>query len=331
VAISAVRRGRRSLLVSALCAAATATAVLFGATGVRAEPSIGELEKQIDQAWNQLEPLIEKHNGTRLELAAKKKQVAALAERIRPLELQVDLALNRVGDFAAVSYKGGSPTVINTLLQAGTRDRFTARLESLDQFARQQRRDIQSVLDAKQAYEAKKQPLDALVSQLTRTEADLAARKKQIDGDIKRLDSLRLAAYGRNGTAGGSLRPAACPASYPGGAAGKAVRFACLQIGKPYVWGAAGPGSYDCSGLTGASWAAAGVSLPHNAAAQRRSMKTVGRGELRPGDLVFFYGDLHHVGITVGNGWMVHAPTFGQPVTMAKIDSQPVHSFGRPG
>lgn len=331
MAIHAVPRGRRSLLVSVLCAVAAAVAVTVAPTAVHAQPSVGELEKQIDKAWNELEPLIEKHNATRQELAGKRKQAAVLAKKIEPLQLQVDLALNRVGDFAVASYKGGSPTVINSLLTAGTRNELTARLESLDQFARRQKRDVQSVLSAKEAYEAKKKPLDGLITELAQSEAQLAARTKQIDADIKRLDSLRVAAYGRTGGAGGALRPAPCPAKYPGGPAAKAVRFACSQIGKPYVWGAAGPGGYDCSGLTLASWATVGVSMPHNAAAQRRSMKTVSRADLRAGDLVFFYGDLHHVGITVGGGWMVHAPTFGQPVQMDRIDSQPVHSFGRPG
>lgn len=321
----------RSLLVSALCAVATAVAVLTGATAADAEPSVTEIEKQIDKAWNQLEPVIEKHNETRIQLTARKKQADALAQKITPLQLQVDLALNRVGELAVRSYKGGTPSAVNSLLNPGSARTLTARLELLDRFARRQQVDIAHVVKAKQVYERQKRPLDALVAQLARTEAQLAARKKHIDSELKRLGKLRLAAYGSTGGGGGELRPAPCPVSYPGGAAGKVVRFACSQIGKPYVWGAAGPGGYDCSGLTGASWARAGVSLPHNARAQRGSMKTVSRSEARPGDLVFFYGDLHHVGLYVGDGWMVHAPTFGDVVRMQKIDLQPIHSFGRPG
>ncbi|MEV1288313.1 C40 family peptidase, partial [Micromonospora sp. NPDC049679] len=201
----------------------------------------------------------------------------------------------------------------------------------LDQFARKQARDVHAVVELKARYTGVKAPLDALVTQLSRAEADLAAKKTEIDAEIKRLQDLRLKAYGSANPGFGSLRPAPCPATYPGGAAGKVVRFACAQIGKPYIWAAEGPGGYDCSGLTLAAWREAGVLLPHNAAAQRQATATVSRADLRPGDLVFYYGDLHHVGMYVGNGWIVHASQTGVPIKMAKVDGSPVHSFGRPG
>jgi cell wall-associated NlpC family hydrolase len=109
-----------------------------------------------------------------------------------------------------------------------------------------------------------------------------------------------------------------------------AVSFACAQIGKPYGWGQAGPDAYDCSGLTMAAWAEAGVSLPHNAAAQRDVVSYVDRSDLRPGDLVFYYSDLSHMGMYVGGGWIVHASRAGVPIQMSPIDRSPVHSYGRP-
>jgi len=92
--------------------------------------------------------------------------------------------------------------------------------------------------------------------------------------------------------------------------------FACDQIGKPYQWGADGPGSYDCSGLILASWAKAGVSLPHNAAMQAREGTTVSQSTLQPGDLLFFNG-YNHAGIYIGKGLMVHAPHTGDVVRIA--------------
>jgi cell wall-associated NlpC family hydrolase len=94
---------------------------------------------------------------------------------------------------------------------------------------------------------------------------------------------------------------------------------------------AAGPDGFDCSGLTLAGWAQVGVYLPHNAAAQRRSMPYVSRQDLQLGDLVFYYEDLHHVAIYVGDGKVMSAPTFGDFVRMVNMDSSPIHSFGRPG
>ena len=323
-------RTRRFIITITLAAVASFVVVPVGVTPAPAAPSVAEIERQIDEAWNRLEPVIEKHNATRQDLAAKKKQAAALANKIRPLHLQVELAMAKVGEFAVRAYKGGNTSAFNAILITGSPTTFVEQLEVLDQFARRQQKEIRSVVELEQRYAAQKAPLDTLVAQLGRTEVELAAKKKQIDAEITRLQKLRLQAYGSTVSLG-SLRPAPCPASYPGGAAGIAVKFACAQIGKPYVWGADGPDSYDCSGLTMTAWGKAGVYLPHNAAAQRRAIPYVSRANLRPGDLVFYYSDLHHVGMYVGGGWVVHASQAGVPVKMKRVDDGPIHSFGRPG
>jgi peptidoglycan DL-endopeptidase CwlO len=110
---------------------------------------------------------------------------------------------------------------------------------------------------------------------------------------------------------------AAAPAS---GVAGTVVATAMAQRGKPYVWAAAGPGSFDCSGLTQYAFRAAGISLPHSSRLQSQMGTAVSRADLQPGDLVFFYSPVSHVGIYIGNGQMVHAPTSGDVVKVAGID-----------
>jgi cell wall-associated NlpC family hydrolase len=103
-------------------------------------------------------------------------------------------------------------------------------------------------------------------------------------------------------------------------------------LGKPYEWAAAGPSSFDCSGLTMRAWQAGGVSLPHLAAGQYANTAHIPIADLQPGDLVFFGSDLHHVGIYVGGGEMIHAPQTGQVVQYSNIfwpDLQPYG--GRPG
>ncbi|WFE22700.1 NlpC/P60 family protein [Solwaraspora sp. WMMD937] len=312
-----------------MIAATTGVGLLLVAAPAQAQPTVAEIESQIDEVWAELEPTIERHNAVRQDLAAKKKQADELQKKIKPLQIQIDLAMDRVSEFAARSYKGGSPSVFNAILTNGKPTHLADQLELLDQFARRQARDVQAVVDLKNEYAAKKAPLDDLIIELTSTEAQLAAKAKEIDAEVDRLQDLRLEAYGSTNTLG-SLRPAPCPATYPGGAAGKAVTFACAQIGKPYVWGSAGPGSYDCSGLTLAAWGQAGVSLPHNAARQRQVTANVSRDQLRPGDLIFYYSGLSHVGMYVGDGWIVHASQAGEPVQMRKIGSS-VHSYGRPG
>src|SRR5205085_4376496 len=93
------------------------------------------------------------------------------------------------------------------------------------------------------------------------------------------------------------------------------------QVGKPYVWGAAGPGSFDCSGLTQYAYKAAGVSLPHSSSMQSGMGTPVARSALQPGDLVFFYSPVSHVGMYIGNGQMVHASTAGDVVKISSIDA----------
>ncbi|MCZ2827683.1 C40 family peptidase [Modestobacter sp. VKM Ac-2986] len=114
---------------------------------------------------------------------------------------------------------------------------------------------------------------------------------------------------------------AAAPAGGGSGSGQAAVATAMAQRGKPYVWGGNGPGSFDCSGLVKYAYAAAGVSLPRSSSQQAASGRAVSRGDLQPGDLIAFGSPVYHIGIYIGNGQMVHAPTSGDVVKVAPIDA----------
>ncbi|WP_204006669.1 C40 family peptidase [Virgisporangium aurantiacum] len=295
-----------------------------------AEPSTSDIEKQIDAQWNQLEPVIEEHNKVQSDLAANKAKVDALQQQIQPLQEQIDGARSKVAELAVNEYKTGRASTLNALLASRSSDGLGDRLVRLESLARKQEDALAQVLALKKQYEEVKLPLDQLVAKLATQEADLAKRKAGIDAEIKKLNDMRLAAFGTTGGKG-NLQPAPCPATYPGGPASVAARTACAQIGKPYVFGATGPGSFDCSGITMFAWKAAGVNLRHYTQWQYQDTKRVSREELRPGDLVFYYGDLHHMGMYVGNGWLLHAPTSGDVVRMKRMDDGPIAGFGRPG
>lgn len=123
-----------------------------------------------------------------------------------------------------------------------------------------------------------------------------------------------------SGTSGGSYATKAA----------KVLAFARAQIGKPYVWGASGPSSYDCSGLTQAAWREAGVQLPRTTWEQVEAGTRVSTGDLLPGDLVFFYDDISHVGIYIGDGMMIHAPKPGANVREESIYYMPIYGSVRP-
>lgn len=110
-----------------------------------------------------------------------------------------------------------------------------------------------------------------------------------------------------------------------------AIAFAEAQVGEPYVWGATGPGTWDCTGLTQAAWRAAGVEIPRVTWDQVTAGTSVPVDELRPGDLVFFFDDISHVGLYTGGGHMIHAPRPGAFVRSESICTMPIHSAIRPG
>ncbi|MBT2413960.1 C40 family peptidase [Streptomyces sp. ISL-12] len=111
----------------------------------------------------------------------------------------------------------------------------------------------------------------------------------------------------------------------------KAVRYATAQIGKPYVWGAEGPESFDCSGLTSQAWASAGQGIPRTSQEQWRQLERVAVEDMRPGDLIIYFDDASHVGMYVGDGKVVHAPRPGRTVTVAGAGTMPILGVVRPG
>ncbi|MBZ6103441.1 C40 family peptidase [Streptomyces olivaceus] len=174
------------------------------------------------------------------------------------------------------------------------------------------------------AIEKKKQ------KEAARKAAELAKQQAAEEAERKRQEEA--AQQQGSGSSSGSSE-SSTPGSSNGTQAQKALAFAQAQIGKPYVWGATGPGSYDCSGLTQAAWKAAGVTLPRTTYDQVNAGTTVSVSQAQPGDLVFFYDDISHVGLYVGDGKMVHAPKPGAYVREESIfydGESSIHSVVRP-
>jgi cell wall-associated NlpC family hydrolase len=305
--------------------------VLALPAAAHAEPTLQEIEAQINKIWSESEPLIEEYNAVHDEYKANQAKQAELAEKIEPLERQVALAQLRIGVIASQVYQSGRADTLSAILASGSPDVLADQLLFLEQLALEQKEQLDEVTAMKGEYDAEKAPIDAIVAELAAQDADLAAKKKEIESRLGELQKLRQQAYGSSATSG-SFRPWPCPAAFEPTKGYQAAAFACNQAGSKYAWAAEGPSSYDCSGLTLAAWRTVGVSLPHNAASQRKAIPYVSRSDLRVGDLVFYYSDLHHVAIYVGDGKVMHAPSFGDFVRMRVLeDVGPVHSYGRPG
>lgn len=357
------------LLTKVLAATAAVMVAVGPSAHAYAAPSAADVQRQIDAAWQKLEPVIEKYNKVRSELAANQQKSTELSRKIEPLGKTVEASRARVQEIATRYYKlGGSLSSLNALLLSGSPTEFADQLALMNRVTSSEQREI-ARLSAQQAdYDAAKKNVDALIAAQRRQEADLAARKKAIDAEIKRLDALhkqiaaaeaaaaakaaaeaaaakeaaaKAAAQEREAAATSSKSPikstsslfigGQCPAVPTNDSGGIAAKTACSQIGKPYKWATNGPATFDCSGLTQYAWASAKVSLTHYTGAQWTEGVAVSKENLRTGDLVFFYPDHHHVGIYVGNGLLVHAPSTGDVVRMARLANMSFSGARRPG
>jgi cell wall-associated NlpC family hydrolase len=162
----------------------------------------------------------------------------------------------------------------------------------------------------------------ASLAQLQGQQQQLQQQAAQYEADFQRLTAAEQARI-TTSLAGPSLaapRADVVVSGAPNEVVATAIRTALAQVGKPYVFGATGPNGFDCSGLTSFAYAAAGVSLPHSSAAQSRLGVAVSRSDLQPGDLIYFYSPVSHVGLYIGNGKMVHARTYGQGVAVTSVD-----------
>ena len=177
------------------------------------------------------------------------------------------------------------------------------------------------------AIEKKKQ------QEAARKAAELARQQAERQKAQEEAAQQESGASGSSESSGSGTSPSTSTDSSYAAKAEKAIAFARAQIGKPYVWGATGPDSYDCSGLTQAAWKAAGVDIPRVTYDQVNAGTTVPLSSAQPGDLVFFYDDVTHVGIYIGNGMMIHAPKPGAYVREESVyydGESSIHSIVRP-
>jgi cell wall-associated NlpC family hydrolase len=318
-ALSHARTRIRALAVAALAIAITGTS----GTVAHAAPSTSDLTKKIEKASDDLEDVVESFNEMRINIAKTKAAEKDLAASLGPAKKALEVAEAQVGTMAESAYKAGKVGTMNVIVEGP--GSLLDRMSVLEQMSRTRQREIDTYTATTRDYNDRQAALKATQAKQAAELKELEARKKKIEGDLKKLYAMRTAAYG-SATEKGTRYTGSIP-SVPG-SAGKAVTFAHNAIGIMYSYGADGPNGYDCSGLTSAAWRAGGKSLPHNAAAQYRATTRISRSELQPGDLVF-YRSLGHVGLYVGGGMIIDASRAGQPVKKRDMDVMPPYGYGR--
>ncbi|WNI17349.1 C40 family peptidase [Actinacidiphila sp. ITFR-21] len=350
-------RGTRfsvSRVACTLALASAASVTLFGEPAQAERPAPQEVRTRVEVLYRQAERATEQYDGAKEQADAARAAVADLQDEVARKTARLNVARDAVGSLAAAQYRAGSvapslqlalSTTPGTYLQrAATLDRLGSRAaEALDRL-RAERQDIADT----------RARADGRLTALRTAQDRLAARRHAVQAALSRarrlLDRLTAAqraaveasdggqdpAAAATADAGPSAsrfaaRPALDTVAAPSARAAQAIAFAYRAIGLPYVWGATGPGSYDCSGLTQAAWRAAGVALPRTTYAQINAGTRIPRSRLQPGDLVFFYSGISHVGLYIGNGEMIHAPHPGAAVRVAPISGMPFAGATRPG
>ncbi|MET9128469.1 NlpC/P60 family protein [Streptomyces antibioticus] len=334
----------RTAFTLALAGAATATA--FDGTG-QAEPNLtpAQVKAKVDRLYREAEEATEKYNGAHEKATAAEQRLKSLRDEAARKEERLNSAREKLGSMAAAQYRDGGlgPAVQLALSddpdgyldgaafaeRAGDRqsaavNRVRRQLREIEQLRGSARLEL-TTLRTRQA-ELKKHKatitgkLDAARTLLSRlTEADRA----RVTGSTATGGGTGTRASRATTGARDTLRTPGSTAGAPTARAAAAVSYAYSKLGSPYVWGATGPNAFDCSGLALAAYRSAGISLPRTTYAQIDAGRRVSRSELLPGDLVFFYSGITHVGIYIGDGRMIHAPNPSAPVRVAPISEMP--------
>ncbi|MFD3549024.1 NlpC/P60 family protein [Streptomyces sp. NPDC058655] len=365
-----VRRGRGASTLVLLCAMAVAATPGLAAGVAHAAPaapsapapapspspspapgsrpgatSLEQVRKEIEGLYRQAGSATDAYNQAEAETKAQSEKIVEIARLVVAGQDRINTLKTRAGAAARAQYRSGGLPPGAKLALSDSPDRFldgAGRLRQGEKAAS----DLLSELDRTQA-DLRQFATDAR-TQWAAMEANRVKQedaKKQIEEKIRaaeelenkleaeekaRLLQLEQDAQYKAQTAWlstGAMKDVKGAATDAGK---RAVRFATAQIGKPYVWGAVGPASYDCSGLTSQAWLAAGRGIPRTSQEQLRLLPKVAVKDMRPGDLIIYFDDASHVGMYVGDGAMVHAPRPGRDVTMAGAGSMPIKAVVRP-
>lgn len=335
-------RGRRATVAVTLALALTA--VPHGPAA--AEPAtLPEVRAELDRLYHEAEAATEKYNAVDAEVTRQRKRLGTLRGRMAATERKLDRLGRLAGAAARSQYRGGGVPAEVQFVLAGDPAHALDNASLARQAHLGTRRVLEALAGTEQELRTRGDEAAAELKRLRKNRGKLESHRDTVlarIGAAERVES-RLAEKQRRELAAlekeaadaaqadwvesGVLDGAATEA---GDAGREAIAFATRQLGKPYVWGAEGPGSYDCSGLTSQAWLAAGVAVPRTSQEQWRRLHRVAVADMRPGDLIIYHADAGHVALYIGDGRMIHAPRPGRSVTVAPAGSMEILGVVRP-
>ncbi|MFE7123691.1 NlpC/P60 family protein [Streptomyces sp. NPDC057617] len=342
----------RTAATLAIAGAATAGA----ATPAHGEPRLtpAQVRAKIDGLYEEAEAATERYNGAKEKADEARDSLTELRDEATRRTGRLNAARNALGSVAAAQYRGGTgglDPAVQLALSSGP-DEFLERAGLAERAGARQatmvtgiRKELASIAQLRSRADGRLGEFEARRAELARHKATVREKLDSAHALLDRLTAAERARYAEEAGNGAYWSGNGAYAAYaaragratargallaPDSRAAAAVAYAYGAIGKPYAWGATGPGAFDCSGLTQAAWRAAGVALPRTTYTQIGAGRRVARDRLAPGDLVFFFSGVSHVGIYVGGGQMIHAPRPGSAVRMAPVDEMPFAGATRP-
>ena len=288
------------------------------------KPSLNQLKNQVEHLYNQIESLTEQYNGQKERLKQSQRSAQLAKKTLTRSETDLEEKRRKAGLFAQGAYMTGGIGSSLALAMSGDPDAYLDRAATTYALQLQQGEEVSQITKAMDIAERAKASAKAREAEVKKLVTDLASQRDKIRTLVAKTEtSLFKRALSQAGQTSGRATRIQIP--IPGeGKAAEAAKWALTQQLRPYVWGAAGPSTFDCSGLVLWAYQKVGISLPHYTGDQWSAGTHISsRQDLRPGDLVFFYSDLHHVGIYIGGGMMVHAPRTGDVVRVAPLGNRP--------
>jgi cell wall-associated NlpC family hydrolase len=320
--------------VSVLTATAAA-AVALTSQAAQAAPKQDkkDVKEQVDKLYEEAEQATEKYNGAKEKQEKLEKQVGDLQDNVARGQEDLNKLRDGLGSMATAQYRTGGIDPSVQLILSSDPDTYLDKASTLDQVSGKQAESLRKIGDKQRTLKQQREEASTKLQDLADTRKALGEKKKQIQGKLTKARNLlntlteqeraKLAQEERERANRSSSRVDLGSDVPDSQRAAAALAAAKTKIGSPYVWGATGPSSFDCSGLTGWAYQQAGVQLPRISQDQANAGTQIGRGELKPGDLVMFYSDLHHIGLYAGNGQVLHAPKPGANVRYESMDNMP--------
>ncbi|MEU9256935.1 NlpC/P60 family protein [Streptomyces sp. NPDC048212] len=350
------RRHCATAAITLVCALALLTAPVQAMAAPIPEPgptstapaagkSLDEVRQEIDTLYRMAGAATDAYNLAEEQAKKQSGEIVRLTKSIADGQAKIAELKDRAGAQAREQYRNGGLPPGAQLVLSGDPDLFMDGVNQARQGQQATKGMLTELEQAQEDLETYTKDANLNWEKIEANRVKQAKAKKNIDGKIEAAEKLesqlakeeraRLLELEQNAAytaqtawlSSGALKDINREAS----AAGKqAVAFATGQIGKPYVWGAEGPGSYDCSGLTSQAWAAAKRPIPRTSQEQWRQLPRIPVQDMRPGDLIIYHGDASHVGMYVGDGQIVHAPRPGRNVTLAGAGSMQILGVVRP-